>query len=145
MKLPAPEPGLVISYAYLWRYEYEGGRREGRKVRPCVIVLAVETIDGHELVTVAPITSQRPEDGQHGVELPPRIKAHLHLDADQGWVIIDEVNQFRWPGFDLAPVQGRRESFVYGFLPPRLYEKIKSAILALAHKRKVKSVSRDNL
>src|SRR5882724_7975187 len=42
MPIPTPEPGLVISYAYLWHQEHEAGREEGRKDRPSVIVLAVE-------------------------------------------------------------------------------------------------------
>jgi hypothetical protein len=42
MPIPSPEPGLVISYAYLWHHEHEAGREEGRKDRPSVIVLAVE-------------------------------------------------------------------------------------------------------
>jgi hypothetical protein len=42
MPIPTPEPGLVISYAYLWYHEHEAGQREGRKDRPSVIVLSVE-------------------------------------------------------------------------------------------------------
>ena len=42
MPIPNPEPGLVISYAYLWHREHEAGREEGRKDRPSVIVLAIE-------------------------------------------------------------------------------------------------------
>jgi hypothetical protein len=34
MPIPTPEPGLVISYAYLWHHEHEAGREEGRKDRP---------------------------------------------------------------------------------------------------------------
>jgi hypothetical protein len=42
MPIPNPEPGLVISYAYLWHGEHQAGREEGIKDRPSVIVLAVE-------------------------------------------------------------------------------------------------------
>jgi hypothetical protein len=42
MPIPNPEPGLVISYAYLWHHEHRAGREEGQKDRPSVIVLAVE-------------------------------------------------------------------------------------------------------
>lgn len=31
MTLPDPEPGLVISYAYLWHHEHARGREEGLK------------------------------------------------------------------------------------------------------------------
>jgi hypothetical protein len=30
MPIPNPEPGLVISYAYLWHHEHEAGSRTGR-------------------------------------------------------------------------------------------------------------------
>jgi hypothetical protein len=43
---PEPQPGLVISYAYLWSEEAEQGRIEGRKDRPCAIVVGVETPSG---------------------------------------------------------------------------------------------------
>jgi hypothetical protein len=42
MPIPNPEPGLVISYAYLWHHEHQAGREEGQKDRPSVIVLAIE-------------------------------------------------------------------------------------------------------
>lgn len=43
MSLPAPQPGLVICYSFLWSHEHRRGQEEGRKDRPCVIVLAVAT------------------------------------------------------------------------------------------------------
>jgi len=39
--LPAPELGLVISYAYLWSSEADAGREEGGKDRPCAVVPSV--------------------------------------------------------------------------------------------------------
>ena len=36
----APEPGLVIRFVYLCR-EHEAGEESGRKIRPCLIVVAV--------------------------------------------------------------------------------------------------------
>jgi hypothetical protein len=63
MPIPTPEPGLVISYAYLWRYEHDVGQEEGRKDRPSVIVLAIEReADGTTIVTVLPITHSPPAD-----------------------------------------------------------------------------------
>ena len=56
MPLPAPENGLVISYSYLWRNEYNTGKVEGLKNRPCVMVLVVENTNGEQIVTVAAIT-----------------------------------------------------------------------------------------
>jgi hypothetical protein len=31
---PEPQPGLIISYAYLWHHEHRAGREEGLKDRP---------------------------------------------------------------------------------------------------------------
>lgn len=39
---PELEVGLVISYSYLWKEEEKQGLVEGRKDRPCAIVLTVE-------------------------------------------------------------------------------------------------------
>ena len=63
---PEPEAGLVISYSYLWKEEEERGQTEGRKDRPCAIVLAVDDpdpkADGRTQVAVAPITHSPPHD-----------------------------------------------------------------------------------
>lgn len=66
MLLPNPEPGLVIPYAYLWRHEHRKGQEEGRKVRPVVIVLAVQSPKaGAPIVLVTPITHTPPaKDGE---------------------------------------------------------------------------------
>lgn len=63
--LPEPEVGLVVSYSYLWREEKERGQIEGRKDRPCAIVLAVDQSRpavGRKQVAVAPITHSQPRD-----------------------------------------------------------------------------------
>lgn len=69
MPIPTPEPGLVISYAYVWGYEAKAGQEEGRKDRPCVIALAVERQqDGETLVTVLPVTHRPPDDPASAIE-----------------------------------------------------------------------------
>jgi len=83
MALPEPEPGLVISYAYLWHHEHQSGQEEGRKDRPAVIVLAVERAsDGAIIVTVLPITHGAPDDRAAAVEIQPAVKRLLGLDLD---------------------------------------------------------------
>lgn len=143
MAIPNPEPGLVISYAYLWRREFEGGQEEGRKNRPCVIVLSVEKHDSGTQVTVAPITHSPPSSGTLCLEIPPRVKPHLGLDDERSWVILDEVNQFVWPGYDLRPVPGKQGDMAYGFLPPRLFDQIRSGILDIIVKRRSNITPRD--
>lgn len=41
MSYPAPLPGLVIGFSFLWSREAKIGATEGRKDRPCAIVVAV--------------------------------------------------------------------------------------------------------
>ena len=83
MPIPNPEPGLVISYAYLWHHEHRAGRDEGQKDRPSVIVLAVEReTDGATLVTVLPITHSAPREAAAVIEIPAAVKRHLGLDDD---------------------------------------------------------------
>ena len=143
MAIPNPEPGLVISYAYLWRREFEAGQEEGRKNRPCVIVLSVEKHDSGTHVTVAPITHSPPSSDTQCLEIPLRVKQHLGLDDDRSWVILDEVNQFVWPGYDLRPIPGKQGEMAYGFLPPRLFDQIRSFILDIILKRRGNITPRD--
>lgn len=82
------------------------------------------------------------DEGSETIELPPRVKQWLGLDAKRSWIVLDEVNQFSWPGFDLRPVPGT-ESFAYGHIPPKLYDAIISRLLELAAARRVFEISRE--
>jgi len=103
LPLPEPVPGLVIRYSYLWSDEHELGREEGRKDRPCAIVLTAEERDGARPVTVLPITHSPPADDHLAVEIPIEVKRRLGLDDARSWVILSEANRFDWPGPDLRP------------------------------------------
>ncbi len=46
-----------------------------------------------------------PHDPNVAVEIPLRVKEHLGLDSERSWVILEEVNIFTWPGFDLRPIK----------------------------------------
>jgi hypothetical protein len=87
MSLPEPEPGLIISYSYVWRSEAAQGREEGVKDRHCVIVAALERQEnGEAIVTVLPITHREPGDPAKAVEIPlvtiPLVtKRRLGLDS----------------------------------------------------------------
>ena len=127
MPLPTPEPGLVISYSYLWREERDEGHEEGRKDRPSVIVLAVEREgDGATLVTVLPITHSQPRNPKSAVEIPLAVKRHLGLDDARSWIVVSEGNEFVWPGYDLRK-RPRTDRYDFGFLPPRLFEQVRDA------------------
>ncbi|WP_375402143.1 type II toxin-antitoxin system PemK/MazF family toxin [uncultured Sphingomonas sp.] len=135
---------MVIPYAYLWRHEHRKGQEEGRKVRPCVIVLALQSPKGGApRVTVAPITHTPPAKDREAIELPLRVKQALSLDGDRSWIVLDEVNQFAWPGYDIRPVPGSKDRFAYGFIPPKLYDIVIGRILELAAARRIAEISRD--
>lgn len=134
MALPEPEAGLVVSYAYLWSQEQRAGKTEGLKNRPCAIVLVVKSEDGRQKVTVAPITHTQPNNPDIAIEIPPKVKQHLGLDSDRSWVILDDFNEFVWPGYDLRPIPGQIGKYDYGFLPPALFKQMVNKIIELRQK-----------
>lgn len=143
MALPTPAPGLIISYAYLWRAEQRTGGSEGRKDRPCAIVVATKDEDGDTLVYVAPITHTPPVDSD-GVEIPLAVKRRLGLDHARSWIVTDELNRFVWPGFDLRPIaRNRPDVFHWGFLPVELFDTLKHAIVRHQQARRLGVVDRD--
>ncbi|MSO99869.1 MAG: growth inhibitor PemK [Acetobacteraceae bacterium] len=144
MPLPEPRRGLVISHAYLWHHEHLAGREEARKHRPCVIVLAIENpTGGHPIVLVAPVTHSMPENPAAAFELPRAVNRHLGLDDERSWVILDQVNRFQWPGFDLRPISPSGDRFTHGFLPPRLFDQLMVKLRAVWTASPGKTISRD--
>jgi hypothetical protein len=142
MAIPAPEPGLVINYAYLWHFEHRAGQEEGRKDRTTVIVLCVEgSKKGGTVVTVVPITHRRPTDPNTAVEIPLAVKRHLGLDDEPSWVVVAEGNEFVWPGYDLR--QRPSGGFEFGFLPPRLFNRIRDAFVTLHRAGRARKTPRD--
>lgn len=106
MTFPAPAPGLVIRYSFLWSSEARAGLQEGSKDRPCAIVVAATRSESGEIaVLVAPITHAPPQEDD-SVAIPPAIARKLNLDGEQHWIRVDELNEFVWPGYDLRPVSG---------------------------------------
>lgn len=142
MALPAPEPGLVISFNYLWRRERDQQLEHGRYARPCAIVLATRLEpDGPLIVTVVPMTTKAPSGDQIAIEIPTAVKRHLGLDADlRSWVMVEEVNEFAWPGFDLEPNSDGQVA--YGFIPPKLYDQIRKGLLEAVRTRRLGRVLR---
>jgi hypothetical protein len=118
-------PGHIIQYAYLWGYEDREGQVEGRKDRPCAVMIVHAN---NHVVGVSPITHTPPKDG-HGVQVPARTCARLGLD-DQGpsWIITTEMNQFVWPGPDIRKTSSGQHS--YGLMPAGLFKKVKQQLLA---------------
>jgi hypothetical protein len=143
MSFPSPYPGLVIRYSYLWKQEYEAGREEGIKDRPCAIVMSVVEEEGEWEVLVLPITHTPPNNPADAIEIPIDTKNRLGLDSDRSWIVIAEANEFVWPGPDLRPISGRDEStIVYGTLPPRLFSHVRVKFLDRDRREKSARVKR---
>ena len=142
MPLPTPHPGLVISYSYLWQDEHRRGEEDGRKNRPCAIVLTRQMVDEVLIVGVIPITHAPPADPADAILMPPGLKRHLGLDDAPSWIVISELNQFVWPGPDLQPLPGKPGHYDYGVLPPTFFRKLQEAIFERIRARKVSVVPR---
>lgn len=144
MTLPEPHPGLVISYAYLWRRQQAEGREDAVKDRPCAIVMVAQTDPhGRRDVIVLPVTHSPPRAPNSAIAIPAPTCRRLGLDDRPQWVVLDEANRFTWPGPDLRPVPGTDSvRFAYGVLPPRFFEEIKTRLVALYRARKAHAIRR---
>ena len=143
MRIPPPQLGLVVRYSFVWSQEFAAGQEEGRKDRPCAIVLAARSVDGETRVYVLPVTHTPPTDPGVAMEIPPRIKSQLRLDGARSWIVLDEINDFVWPGYDLRQVPGSEPAQAhYGLLAPRFFDRVREQFLVLAEDRRVKRVPR---
>ena len=120
------------------------GGREGKKSRPCAIVLVTHDEDGDTLVYVVPITHTRPSDEEGAIELPPDAKRRLGLDRARSWIITSELNRFIWPGYDLRPIsRDKPDTFAWGFLPVETFVVVKEAVWRAARRQRLTIVARD--
>jgi hypothetical protein len=141
--LPAPELGLVISYAYLWNSEAEEGQEEGLKDRPCALILSTRDEGGDTVVAVVPVSHSAPQRPEEAVEIPPAVKRRLGLDEARSWIVVSEINRFVWPGPDLRPVSPDEPGrFEYGFLPPALFRQVIERFKATVAARRLRTVRR---
>ncbi len=140
---PAPKPGQVIRYAYLWRTQADAGQEEGLKTRPSVVVLVTQFQDNHCRVIVAPITHSPPHDPLDAIALTGLTCARLGLDASPQWIMASEVNAFIWPGPDLRPLPGRGgASVLMGYLPANTFLRLTARISELGQQRRLRPVPR---
>jgi hypothetical protein len=143
VSFPEPYVGLVIRYCYLWKREFDAGREEGTKDRPCAIVMTVVDEDGDKEVLVLPVTHSPPADPAVAIEIPAATKSRLGLDGERSWIVIAEANEFVWPGPDLRTVPGRDESTIaYGPLPPRFFAHVRDKFLERGQREKSLRVKR---
>ncbi len=139
MVLPkTPFPGMVVRYSFLWSSEARAGETEGRKDPPCVIITAVQRDpDGRFRVRILPIT-HRPTEPDRSIAIPPNVKRHLGLDADASWIVLDEVNEFFWPGVDLRPVSRLKPGvWTFGVLPTEIIDEIRAKLRTILRLRRI--------
>ncbi len=144
MQKPTAVEGLVIRYDFLWENEYQQGRTEGQKDRPCAIVIAAPEQNGTvERVIVAPITHAKPLEGVQAIEIPQKVKRHLGLDEERSWIVIDNLNRVRWDDPGIVPVS--RSKWEYGALPQALVTQVQDQVRNQAKERKVKLLDREKI
>jgi hypothetical protein len=89
----APKAGDVLRYPYLWARQAGRGETEGRKTRPCAVILALRTGSGQTELRLCAVTTQPPQTGTHAVEVPEIERRRAGLDVGLPlWVIVDEHN-----------------------------------------------------
>lgn len=85
-----------------------------------------------------------PDRPDQAIEIPSAVKRHLGLDGARSWIVLHEVNDFIWPGYDLRPIPGREPSRIdYGVLPPAFFRKVRDAFVDLYRRKRVHIVARD--
>ena len=89
----APRAGAVLRYPYLWARQAGRGETEGRKIRPCAVILALKAEHGQTELRLCAATTQPPQKGTHAIEVPEIEKRRAGLDSGlQLWVVVDEHN-----------------------------------------------------
>ena len=99
------------------------------------MVVVARIISGNRTqLLVAQVTHSEPDRG-NGVEIPPPVKRHLGLDRERSWIVTTELNRFNWPGPDVRIVSESGDPF-YGEIPAKLFEEMRSSILANSNQRR---------
>ncbi len=142
MTLPAPLPGAIVHFSFLWADEAAQGLVEGRKDRPCVILAVLGKDQSTSRVVLAPITHRAPRQPEAAIELPVTLKPVLGLDDAPAWIVATELNVSDWPGFDLRPVPGKPGIYYHGRLPSGLYAKLRELVQHLDNAGKLRRTSR---
>ena len=62
--------------------------------------------------------------------------------GNRSWIILDDFNEFLWPGYDLRSISGKSGRYDYGLLPPALFKQIVNKIIDLRQKG-LSAISRD--
>jgi hypothetical protein len=103
--------------------------------------LALKTVEEKTHIMVLPITCSAPKDNAFRIQIPKGIKRYLGMDEEPLWVVISEVNEFIWPGYDLRTVSSRPDG-AYGFIPPQFFKQIREELLKLHRRGQLKRTNR---
>ena len=127
MTAALPRAGEVISYLpYLWADEYEAGREEGLKTRPCAVVSEHSPAPGIHASLCCPSHIRRRAKTGAQIEIPAVTKLRLGLDDARSWIVLSEADRFVWPGPDIRPFDTPRGRVTaYGFLPPGFFRAVR--------------------
>lgn len=92
---------------------------------------------------VAPVTHSVPAKADDAIELPKGVKRHLRLDAERSWIMLGEMNHFRWPGPHVRVAPGGDGSPIYGAIPERLFDEVRERVLKRWQARRLRVTKRD--
>lgn len=120
-----PEEGDVINYCYLWRHEHADGEEDGRKDRPCLVIVSEQRGESRRII-VAPITSQNFADAT-SLKVPPPFITQLGLKPGSA-IVASDLNAFNWVSPDVR-MRGKKHTH-YG----RLSSSLTDSVLAAAQK-----------
>ncbi len=141
-----PKPGLVIRFDFLWKEEELAGQDQGRKDRPCAIILATRPReDGIRDVILCPITHAPPRADESAVEIPPKLARYLKLDGERSWIKTHQVNTVEWEKGRLpfGVVPARKGQWVFGQLPQSIGKQVFEQVKANLGRKHLCNVRRE--
>ena len=81
--------------------------------------------------------THRPSDAARSIAVPSKVKRYLGLDVDASWIVLDELNEFIWPGVDLRPVSRAKPGvWTFGVLPSEMFDEIRTKLRAVLQQRR---------
>lgn len=93
------QSGSLIDYQFDWHQESLRGEIEGRKSRPCAVVLRLRNS-----FVIMPVTTKRPNVNTLAISFPEIEAERLHLERGiERWVIIEEINIDEIPSYVMEP------------------------------------------
>ena len=135
-----PRAGDMLRHPYLWARQSTEGETEGRKLRPCAVILALHIRNGQTELRLCAITTQPPQRNTNAVEVPEIEKRRAGLDGSIPlWVIIDEHNLDVFENSFYIEPQSQIGTFSATFT-----KKLQAAMILAIRQKSSQSVRRDD-